>query len=943
MSISLADQLSAAEQGLQVDQARLSKLQAEREELVASGGDTSSIDSQISIAQADVNGSLQDVADAQQNINNQAQETVAATETASTQPTEPDTSTAEDNANQETLSDDEIYSLNRTEYQDDNGEANQAAVEDAVAKENSDDQLKEKTTVVTTTTTAAANEVPSPIPNPLHSYATYTYGITLFILSKDDFNRLQKADVKELPSWNPTYALISSAGRYQSGTTLNGTTRQASFKEDFYFDNLRMKTVVGMNSQTRGTNAVEISFNIIEPYGMTLLDRMIDAAKQVGSKNYLEQPYLLQIDFFGSDALGETHTPIPTLSKRIPVKFVALKIKVGTKGAEYAVQAIPYNHSALRETTAVTPANFEVVATTVNDFFQNTLSDSFEGQLDYTNSSKEKLATANRQAQSAELTAEELAAIRTTQEESKSALAKPLQNDSYTGAVNAWNQKLIDRKHARVPNIYNFVIDESFRDSPIVDPAKVYLNRMDFTPSSDTAQKSNNSNVSSKTPAVGLNRNKMTFNINAGTSIIDVINMVMKNSKYIKDQVTDPLSEKTNFAENQSVKFYKIIPQISLGEFDEVRQTYGKVITYHVKPYEYFNSKHPSLPYATPGGAVKEYNYMYTGKNIDIIDFSIDFDTAFYTSVNVNRDNAEAGNPVAKTPEDQGQNKLTYGASPDSIGNNKLVFIENDLSVTASFADSAETNLTAGVVKNIYSESRGDMINVKLKILGDPQFIKQDDIYANPGQPNYDSKNVMLNSGTVAMDKSEIFCKITFFTPVDMDDRTGLARINGRYSISKFSGLYKILTVDSEFSRGQFVQSLECVRIFDKPVAKKADPNRENPAAPKTDTDQTQRTDDKSDNDIKSDTDYGTPENRDDNSDALIQEQIEEDFELALAEDTSDAETQYEDDYDSEWSFAELENAELDEDIAEAEELDYDEQQTADNNSVEPENPEDVA
>ena len=126
-------------------------------------------------------------------------------------------------------------------------------------------------------------EIPKPTPNPLHSYATYTYGLTLYVLSAEDFNNLQKADANQLDAWKPTYALISSGGAHQSD-------RNAAFKDDFYFDNFKLSTIIGLNAMSRGTNAIQLSFTVIEPYGLTLLDRIIDVAQQVGSKNYLAQP-----------------------------------------------------------------------------------------------------------------------------------------------------------------------------------------------------------------------------------------------------------------------------------------------------------------------------------------------------------------------------------------------------------------------------------------------------------------------------------------------------------------------------------------------------------------------------------------------------------------------------------------------------------------------------
>ena len=309
----------------------------------------------------------------------------SANQTAAPQPTEPSTETAEQTANQQTLSDSDAKKI-------DSAEKSNEPTDPAPPDNNqgpapsSDDSAPTNKPVVAPAQPAAKVEKPEPKPNPLHEYATYTYGITLFILSKDDYKQLQEAEADSLSSWRPTNALISSGGRKWSDESFEGAeilNRNPEFNDDFYFDSLRMQTVVGMNSRGRGTNAIDISFTVIEPYGMTLLDRLIVAAvdPRVGSKNYLEQPYLLQIDFFGSKALGEMVTPIPHLTKRIPIKLIEMKIKASTKGAEYAIKAIPFNHSALQETVNTTPANFEVAAATVGDFFKNEISDVMNQQL----------------------------------------------------------------------------------------------------------------------------------------------------------------------------------------------------------------------------------------------------------------------------------------------------------------------------------------------------------------------------------------------------------------------------------------------------------------------------------------------------------------------------------------------------------------------------------
>lgn len=673
-------------------------------------------------------------------------------------------------------------------------------------------------------------EIPKPIPNPLHDYATYTYGITLYILSAEDFNNLQKADANQLNAWKPTKALISSGGAH------NGSERDVNFKDDFYFDNLKMTTVIGMNANTRGTNSIQLSFTVIEPYGLTLLDRIIEAAKSLGCQNYQTQPYLLEIDFYGSSDLGKMATPIRNLKKRIPIRWLDMKIRAGSKGSEYQINCTPYNHDGFSENTASTPINLEVTAGTVKEFFNNTFTNISE-QIAAKDKAKEDKKRAEKPTATAEdgewdqftgeyvmgrvtVTGPDTAAV----EAATKIIESPYQVDSYTGAVNAWHQKIVDNTHYKISNEIEFVIDDEIANSSIVVPSKTNPVRSSFSGTTVADKKAsaqgNDSTVSSSTPAAQYDKTKMNFNVNAGTNVVEVINMVLKNSQYIRQQVVDKTAGEVEFYKDRTVDYFKIIPQIILKEFDPLRNTYATKTIYHIKKYSYFNSKHPNLPYGSPDGAVKEYNYIYTGKNLDIIDFNIEFNTAYFTSKVVDRDNKETTNAAAGADVENKPDKgdPPTGSGPDSIAGNKSMPVSSEMNGGATGTDTARTALVNNAMNSIYTNSGGDMIQANMKILGDPHFIKQDDLYTNPGMSNYQDKKVMLNDGTLMMDAKEIFCRINFKTPVDMDPKTGLVRTDGRYSTSKFSGFYKIIKIDSEFSRGQFVQTMETVRIFDKAV-----------------------------------------------------------------------------------------------------------------------------
>ncbi len=946
--MSLQNQLSLAEQGVKQDQARLAQLVLQRDRLVAEGGNPTDLNESISDLQQDITDGQQDILDLNQEIEEDA--AVAQQDTAQSALEDSGELDTGDEAleDAEEISDDEEQQIETADDEEDPDDFEDAA---DVQPPSEDDNVTSKSVVAATpaTPTASNAEVIKPIPNPLHQYATYTYGITLYVLSKESYNRLGESSGDDSWLQSGAFSLISSGGGHHEN-------RHPEFREDFYFDGLTVKTVIGMNATTRASNAIEYTFNIIEPYGITLLDRLMAVSedKRIGAGNYLHQPYLLEVNFFGSQELGKLETPIAYLKKRFPIKIVEMKIKVGAKGTEYACRAIPWNHMAFNETNNSAPANFEIKATTVGEFFSALDVDEMAAQI-----------AAKDQARSDAILARGIVVdddgnpmpgvgkvgLGGDEKALESALARantPYSVSSYAGAWNAWNQKVADDKHVKFANKIKFVIDKEIADSPIVDPGKMSYSRSDMAlTNAKTAEQDKNTAVSSKNPSSGFDPRKMIFSISSGTSIIDTINLVLRNSDYIKSQVIDPLSDKANFKEEKEVNYFKIVPKISILDFDPFRNEYAREITYYIKKYTYYNTKHPNLPKSKINGSVKEYNYIYTGKNIDIIDVQIDFDTAFYTAKIVNRNNAEATSaaPLASDGSETTPDTAQKPAGAGTIAPSTQVPVNGDVSAQSTGADTAKTALVANVMKSIYSSSRGDMLNVKLKILGDPHFIKQDDVFVPPDDSSNNSAGMLLNPGTLKLDRGEIFCTLTFKSPVDMDDNTGLARFEKKYQESKFSGYYKVLTVDNEFKGGQFIQTLDLVRIFDNVptiatggtgLSTSTDTNREqtNTATAEAEvTDIAARSSDSS-----SFTDTDSDPSQADTVISVEDETTNEDEDILLAE-ADDNINEDEEFTDPELLAAEDENLSIAEDLADAEETDITTLITEDQSSPEPQNP----
>ena len=672
-----------------------------------------------------------------------------------------------------------------------------------------------------------------PLPNPLREYVNYTYNLSFHVIPPEIYNRMavDKNYVYIPKDQNGRgTVLIASAGRRDQKIF----DRHPEFKEDFYFENLKFTTVVGMNSRSRHSNAIEINFTLIEPYGFTLINRLLKIADQLNTKSWMQIPFMLQIDFMGNTNEGSVLHPIPNQTKYLPVKLIGCKSKVTPRGAEYQLQCVPFNHQAFTETIASTPAHFEVQATTIKDFFSVTGS---AGEAE--NIIRVRKAGKERQDQLAKQIEDEkkkdpksprIAELgREINSLNRDIQTMGYQVGSYAAALNSYQLQLQKNNHIRITEEFNFVFDPEFADSKIVVPKKTTANRTQMltlgTPGGIAAIR-----AQAGLPTVGANTNIETFAINAGTNILEVISMAMRNSEFIRNQIIDPATEPPeNFSVPQDgqkaaddagkpIVWFKIIPVLELREFDTKRDIYAKKITYHVKKFTYYNTKFRDAPKSRPTYNCKEYHYMYSGKNESILSFDIDFDVMFYTAITADRGKIQTTTVQSKQPDDNKDDSQS-AERPVGVTNNVTQMVSGQADQVNPGSPDSKASLVNDFSKSMMSSSRGDMINVNLKIIGDPHLIKQDDLFFNPAN-NPDQRVDQIvdpRSNSIIFDATEVFALLTFRTPTDINLNTGFMNFDqAEYSV--FSGVYKIITVENEFSRGQFTQTLQLVRLFDQPA-----------------------------------------------------------------------------------------------------------------------------
>ena len=689
--------------------------------------------------------------------------------------------------------------------------------------------------------------------NPLSDYASYTYNLNWHVLTKEDYHAMSSGGV-----WRPSRNLVSGANRYGEMYTGQeagvGTYRDPAFMDDFYFSDFKLSTVIGLNANARGTNVIDIKFTIIEPYGMTLMDRILDInVNELGAKNYLDNPYLIELNFFGIDDDGNLGL-IPGQTKWFPIKLTGMKIKATVQGAEYAIDAVPFNHQALFESLQDIKTRMEVTASTVGEYFDTGITDpNVVKQVTDIQARNDADAAAAKKAadQAAAYGGTSTGGVVTVNANGSQTVATPktktpatIKTKSFSDAYNAWNRAEQKNGAVEFADQIKFVIDKDIADSKIVDPKKNSIRDVPATSAKDqsravihkstpagaTKMAGKGSQAPKPPEAKSADFTASIHSLDAGTKVQDIINLVMPNSEFFKKQITDAATEakkkkkeqcdtaELNY-ESKPFFMYKVIPAIELGDYDRERNIWGKTVTFHIVKYAVYNNRDDRVPKSLPPKAVKNYNYFYTGQNTDVIGFDIEFNALYYTAVNV--DKGKVGNTSGASAEDDTKkNKETRDKQCSNVIDPHMTKPVSQTQQTSAggVLDNSDTVNAASVMQSFYTSAAGDMISIKLQIIGDPTFIKQDDIFVPPTVTGLDPNNPFVEgTGSLAMDNGEIYCYLTFNTPVDFDDSTGLLRKEGNYTQSSFSGYYRVLTVDSELRGGKFTQTLDLVRYPNQP------------------------------------------------------------------------------------------------------------------------------
>jgi hypothetical protein len=649
-----------------------------------------------------------------------------------------------------------------------------------------------------------------PLSNPLFQYATYDYVISLGCLTKYEVENPDGTYI----AGKPVHLVCKSANADPSNRV-----HTAYGKFDFYVNNVEISHTVGF-SGGHNTTFADVKFDIIEPYSMGMfIIACQQLAQELGHSNFREAPFILIIEFRGNKETGEMDY-IPNTARYIPIVLTDAEMTVTPVGASYTCSAMSYNQIGQTDHYTKFISDVSAKGTTVQEILQ-TGEKSVQAIVNqrYRQQKEQKLVKVQ----------DEIVILFPENTASGSDAKPTVPKENNDGATT-------DPSKSSATSVYEKLgLTRSTKNKTLVQQEsscnQLGKASLGFSVSrkGDVPMSKDNHvwDVDKKVYVRGdmvVNPKETEVKFRQDSDILNAINQVLLNSDFIK--TTFEASALTQYGMRN---WWRIdIQTYPIGDVEETTGRAPRLIVYRVVPYDVHSSNAMPPNVKAPGltklrsQAVKEFNYIYTGKNDGILDFKIVVNNGFTTIMSA--DGLEKSSDIKTLIQGSSfaekigiMSLLSGGKLPSTKAGAIPTAVKYISTLTGSDkrgGGGMETPATRAARLFMDIVTRGqDLVDLDISILGDPYFL------VSSGLGNYTSASTQYSNlnydGTMNYQNGEVDIFVNFRTPVDINQATGMYGFTGEDStapVLQYSGLYKVLDVVSTFRDGVFKQDIRAFR-----------------------------------------------------------------------------------------------------------------------------------
>ncbi len=693
----------------------------------------------------------------------------------------------------------------------------------------------ESKTKSSTTKTPSKLEI-SNVKNVLSKYRSYTYNFTLAALNKNAVN-----DPKKYRDSALDYVILQSGGKGNVGISTNvagvvkkvgeneevireggrvlttkktniydtdfsgnklveGFNKNSSGRFDFYIEDVEIENLMAFSQNSNTSLPTSIKFDIIEPYSINgFIEALHVSAVAAGYPTYTQASFILKLDFIGYPDNTDLPTPeiVPNSSRYFVLGFTGIEVELTEKGTRYKCAAVPFNEKGFGKPNVLkkpTPMAGNTVQEILEDLMQNINNQIAKMDKD----SKEDSKEANKH--------------------NIYKIKFPTRDlNSETG----WD-------YDKVNDIGKSKISELLKD-----------NRLYKFPDPGTTTVANSSGaVDQKQPSpeqkaqeptnVAYNYvpGKAQVQFSEGAAIHELIASVIRDSEYVKN-ILKTIGTAENPDEYGFINYFIVKLEVkNLDIIDNQTKKPYQEFTYIVTPYKIHFTKIPG--YASlkidekkiTRLVARTYYYLYSGQNVDVTNFKLNFNTLFFEAIPAalgNNDQLPSVTGAAPggdvVPKQAGS--TAEQPPPDSNGQatQQVTEAANAVQATGGNAGPTSTDPYSILSKNLHNaviNSKASMITGDLEIVGDPFFL------VTGGMGNYNPKPVsrgIAGNGEADHNYGEVLISVIFNNPTDYSSFEEGGMIYFDENKVPFSGVYRVIKVVNRFTGGEFKQKLEIIRV----------------------------------------------------------------------------------------------------------------------------------
>jgi hypothetical protein len=656
--------------------------------------------------------------------------------------------------------------------------------------------------------------------NILHNYRSWTYNFCIGALTSEAVS-----DHKYLERDIKAYTVLNSAGKGNRGIGISTDGLNAKSvvyqntkglvdefnvsspgRFDMYIDNVSVDSLITAGDKKGGASiATNITFDVFEPYSMNgFIEALQVAARATGNSDYMHTPYVLRVQFQGwpdkSTNAQSTPEVVPMSTRYFPITICEVGVDVTQDGTRYKISAVPVPQMGLGAPNKL-KQDIKVDGKTVGEILKNYF-DAINKQVE--DNTKDQTAQPGRDRY--EISCPALVTVGKPQDTKAAVLNGPTPPVGTSDIIKA---KMNDELSS--PNVFKF--GDAAKTNAGYTGASV--------PGSTSTNASSDPSTGKITPSIG------TASFSADAQIHDCIAAIVRDSTYTRDLLKPENLDKVK-AGDGLITYFTVRMEMDINGEDKVNNTKFKTYRYVLEPFLMHYTRIPGQEQGkvdmkeVKKKIKREYNYIYTGKNVDVTRFNLKFDNLYFSAIPAALGNISAFDSKSKSSAPDGTldaKRTGSNAVEDTIKNPKINDAPTAVVMTDPEANSFRPEAKAGQVQGdpyaLLAQSlhdavlnKVDMIQGTLEILGDPYYL----VTGGMGNADLNLKEPMLTSdGQAPTTQGAVYVNVNFRNPIDINSKTGLLDF-GSSPIS-FSGVYQILSLKNNFKDGQFTQALEIMRV----------------------------------------------------------------------------------------------------------------------------------